>query len=143
MEYSILRERWIMNSMPILVQTEQDIQEGFGLVAVFYHYKKEDSIIQFHYVFKVESVFLVMRIGWISVFKNFHWKAKSFSIIFLYDIQQAEVQTNSWCGYPCISWCSWSLYWSITRKQKASGSKVDIHWINRLLWWLSINAKRR
>ena len=63
MEYSILRERWIMNSMPILVQTEQDIQEGFGLVAVFYHYKKEDSIIQFHYVIKVESVFLVMRIG--------------------------------------------------------------------------------
>lgn len=63
MEYSILRERWVMNSMPILVQTEQDIQEGFGLVAIFYHYKKEDNIIQFHYVFKVESVFLVIRIG--------------------------------------------------------------------------------
>ena len=53
MEFSILRERWVMEHMPILVQTQQDIDEGFGLVAVFYHYIHKDKILQFHYVFKV------------------------------------------------------------------------------------------
>lgn len=53
MNYSLVRERWIMNHMPIIVQTEQDIKEGYGLVAVFYHYIKEEHILQFHYVFKV------------------------------------------------------------------------------------------
>ena len=39
--------------MPIIVQCENDINEGYGLVAVFYHYRPTDNSMEFHYVFKV------------------------------------------------------------------------------------------
>ena len=39
--------------MPIIVQCENDINEGYGLVAVFYHYRLADNSMEFHYVFKV------------------------------------------------------------------------------------------
>lgn len=39
--------------MPLLVQSEQDINEGFGLVALFYHYDARLRTFEFHYIFKV------------------------------------------------------------------------------------------
>lgn len=53
MNYSALLEKWVIGHMPIIVQPEIDYQEGYGLVSVFYHYRKEDNALEFHYVFRV------------------------------------------------------------------------------------------
>ena len=53
MNFSIERQRWVLKYMPIIVQTKQDKDEGFGLFAVFYHYIKEQNTLEFHYIFKV------------------------------------------------------------------------------------------
>ena len=54
MNYSSALESWVLRSMPLLVQSEQDINEGFGLVALFYHYNAQLHTFEFHYIFKVD-----------------------------------------------------------------------------------------
>lgn len=54
MNYSSALESWVLRSMPLLVQSEQDINEGFGLVALFYHYNVQLHTFEFHYIFKVD-----------------------------------------------------------------------------------------
>ena len=39
--------------MPLLVQSEQDINEGFGLVALFSHYDARLRTFEFHDIFTV------------------------------------------------------------------------------------------
>ena len=53
MNYSSSLESWVFHNMPLLVQSEQDINEGFGLVALFYHYDARLCTFEFHYIFKV------------------------------------------------------------------------------------------
>lgn len=54
MNYSSALESWVLRRMPLLVQSEQDINEGFGLVALFYHYNAQLHTFEFHYIFKVD-----------------------------------------------------------------------------------------
>lgn len=54
MNYSVLLERWVLRHMPVIVQPELDIDEGYGLVSVFYHYRHDENAMEFHYVFKVK-----------------------------------------------------------------------------------------
>ena len=54
MNYSVLLERWVLRHMPVIVQPELDIDEGYGLVSVFYDYRHDENAMEFHYVFKVK-----------------------------------------------------------------------------------------
>ena len=56
MNYSRTVEKWVWRNMPIIVQCNTDIDEGYGLVALFYHYYPEENVMEFHYVFKVSLV---------------------------------------------------------------------------------------
>ena len=53
MNYSADTERWIWKYMPVIVQCDADINAGYGLIAVFYHYNIQKQVMEFHYVFKV------------------------------------------------------------------------------------------
>ena len=71
--------------MPIIVQCEKDIDEGYGLVAVFYHYRSIDKSMEFHYVFKVCLV-INSHEGRVGVFEDNVAAPQSTAVVLLHDV---------------------------------------------------------
>lgn len=94
MNYSVSQTKWIWKYMPIIVQCEKDIDEGYGLVAVFYHYRPIDKSMEFHYVFKVCLV-ISSHEGRVGVFEDNVPATQPTSIVLLHDFQPSKVQTDS------------------------------------------------
>ena len=112
MNYSTLLEKWVYRYMPLIVQTELDINAGFGLVAVFYNYVKEKNAMEFHYVFKVRLVDKFDMEGESAYSRSFRERPNRFMSFFYMTFNRikykrtADVDTLIYHGVPDLSYAS-------------------------------------